>query len=79
MFNRKSSGWAELYVKKDTERGWHLLGDEFLLTDDDLPEVITVHVPFDIRARSFKFKIDSSSAMEFLGLYFREFEFDGYR
>jgi len=79
MFNRKSSGWAELYVKKDTERSWHLLGDEFLLTDDDSPEVITVHVPFDIRARSFEFKIESSDAMEFLGMYFREFEMDDYR
>lgn len=79
MFNRKASGWAELFVKRDSESGWQLLDDEFLLTDDDLPEVITVHVPFDIRARFFLFKIESSSAMEFLGMYFTEFEFDGLR
>lgn len=79
MFNRKASGWAELFVKKDTESSWHLLGEEFLLIDVDLPEVITVHVPFDILARSFEFKIESSSSMEFLGLYFTEYEFIGYR
>ena len=79
MFNRKASGWAELFVKKDTESSWHLLGEEFRLTDADLPVVITVHVPFDIRAKSFEFKVESSSSMEFLGMYFREFEFDGYR
>jgi len=79
MFNRKSSGYASLYVKRDTERSWQVLGFDLTLWDADLPEIKIIHVPFDIRARIFYFKIESEGPMEFLGMFFREFEMDGYR
>ena len=78
IFNRKSSGSAALYAKRDTEKSWQLLGTASFI-DSDLPEIVTVHIPFDKRARFFEFKIESSDAMDFLGMFFREFEFDGYR
>ena len=78
IFNRKSSGSSTLYAKRDSEKSWQLLGTASFI-DTDLPETVTVHVPFDKRARSFEFKIESSDAMEFLGMFFREFEFDNYR
>ena len=78
ILNRKSSGSAALYAKRDTEKSWQSLGT-VALTDSDEPETVIVHVPFDIRAKSFEFKIESSDSMEFLGMIFREFEFDDSR
>jgi len=78
IFNRKSSGEAILYTKRDTERGWQLLGTVSFI-DTDLPEMVIVHVPFDKRAKSFEFKLESSDSMEFLGMIFREYVFDDYR
>lgn len=78
ILNRKSSGSITLFVKRDTEKSWQLLGTASLV-DSDLPEMIIVHIPFDIRAKSFQFKLESSDAMELLGLIFREYDFDDYR
>ena len=78
IFNRKSSGSAALYAKRDTERNWQSLGSASF-ADDDNPETVTVHVPFDKRAKSFEFKLESSGPMELLGMIFREFEFDDSR
>ena len=78
VFNRKSTGGANLYVKRDTEKSWQSLG-EASFVDTDLPETVTVHIPFDKRAKTFQFKIESSDSMESLGMFFCEFEFDGYR
>lgn len=78
IYNRKGSGSAILYAKRDTEKSWQLLG-EASFADADLPDVVIVHLPFDIRAKSFQFKQESSDSMEFLGMIFREFEFDGSR
>lgn len=78
MFNRKSSGSANLFVKRDTESSQQLLGSASFI-DSDSPEVVIVHVPFDTRARAFQFDIESIDAMEFLGMFFREFEFDDSR
>jgi len=78
IFNRKSSGSATLYAKRDTEKSWQLLGTASFV-DSDLPETVIVHVPFDMRAKSFEFKVESSGNMEFLGMIFREIEFDDSR
>ena len=78
ILNRKSSGSVLLYVKRDTEASWQLLG-EASLVDSDGPETVIVHIAFDIRAKSFEFKHESTAQMELLGLIFREFEFDGSR
>lgn len=78
ILNRKSTGSVSLFVKRDTEKSWQLLGTASL-ADDDEPETVIVHIPFDIRAKSFQFKHESSAQMELLGQIFREFEFDGAR
>lgn len=78
MFNRKSSGSALLYAKRDTESSWQSLGSASF-TDTANPETVIIHIPFDKRARSFEFKLESTSPMEFLGMIFREFEFDDNR
>ena len=78
ILNRKSSGSVTLSVKRDTEKNWQLLGTASLI-DVGLHETIMPHIPFDIRAKSFEFKIESSDAMELLGLIFREFEYDDSR
>ena len=78
FFNRKSSGSASIYAKRDTEVSWQLLGSASFV-DSDSPEIVIVHVPFDIRARTFEFKTETTDAMEFLGAIFREFEFDDSR
>ncbi len=78
MLNRKSSGSVTLYTKRDTEKSWQLLGTASLV-DTDLPESLIVHIPFDKRAKSFEFKLESSDAMEVLGLVFRELEMDDSR
>ena len=74
MFNRKSSGSANLFVKRDGEGSQQFLGSASLENSDS--EIVIVHVPFDIRARTFQFDIESTDDMEFLGMYFREFELD---
>lgn len=75
ILNRKSSGSITLYTKRDTEKSWQLLGTASL-ADTDSPETVIVHVPFDIRAKSFQFKVETSDDAELLGLVFRQFEFD---
>lgn len=78
IFNRKSSGEATLYVKRDTESSWQLLGTASF-TNTDPSENVIVHVPFNIMARNFQFKIESSDEMEFIGIYFVNFSFVGER
>ena len=78
FFNRKSAGGATLYTKRDTEKSWQLLG-EASFVDTDEPETVIIHVPFDKRAKSFQCKIESSGLMEFIGMIFRDFEFDDNR
>ncbi|MEE9354740.1 MAG: hypothetical protein V3U75_04045 [Methylococcaceae bacterium] len=78
ILNRKSSGSVSLYVKRDTESSWQLLGAASLV-DSAGPETIIVHVPFDIRFKSAEFKHESTAQMELLGMIFRELEFDGPR
>ncbi|MHC4397291.1 MAG: hypothetical protein ACYS1A_16760 [Planctomycetota bacterium] len=78
IFNRKSSGSATLYAKRDTEKSWQSLGTASFV-DTDEPETVIVHVPFDIRAKSFLFKLESTNNMEFLGAIFREYEMDDSR
>lgn len=78
FFNRKGSGSATFSVKRDTEKSWQPLGTASFI-DTDEPQIVMPHVPFDKRARSFQFKLESSDRMEFLGMLFREFEFDDSR
>ncbi len=78
IMNRKSSGSITLYVKRDTEASRQLLGTASMV-DSAGPETVIVHVPFDKRARSFQFEIETTDQLEFLGYVFREFEFDDAR
>lgn len=78
MMNRKSSGSITFYAKRDTEASRQLLGTASMV-DTALPETVMPHVPFDKRARSFQFEIETTDQMELLGLIFREFEFDDSR
>lgn len=78
IMNRKSSGSITLYAKRDTEASKQLLGTTSMV-DANSPETVIVHVPFDIRARSFQFEIETTDQMELLGFTFREFEFDDAR
>jgi len=78
VMNRKSAGSITLYAKRDTEKSWQLLGTASL-TNTNNPKTVFVHIPFDIRARAFEFKIETTASMEFLGMIFREFEMDDSR
>lgn len=78
IMNRKSSGSVTLYAKRDTEANKQLLGTASMV-DTALPETVIVRVPFDKRARSFEFEIETTDQMEFLGLIFREFGLDDSR
>jgi hypothetical protein len=78
IFNRKSAGSAAIYVKRDTEKSWQSLGT-VSFTDSNEPETVIVHLPFDMRAKSFLFKIESTDDMEFIGIIFRDFEVDDNR
>ena len=75
IMNRKSSGSVTLYTKRDTEASRQLLGTASMI-DAASPETVIVHVPFDKRARSFQFELETIDQLELLGLMFREFEFD---
>ncbi len=78
IMNRKSSGSITLYTKRDTEASKQLLGTASMV-DSAGPETVFVHVPFDKRARSFQFEIETTDQLEFIGLIFREFEYDDSR
>ncbi len=78
IMNRKSSGSVTLYVKRDTEASRQLLGTASMVNAKS-PKTVTVHVPFHKRAKSFEFEIETTDQMEFLGMIFREFEFDDAR
>ncbi len=78
ILNRKSSGSVTLYTKRDTEKSWQQLGTASLV-DAASPETVIVHVPFDKRAKSFEFLQETTAQMEFLGMIFRDFEFDDSR
>jgi hypothetical protein len=73
--NRKSTGTIYLYCKRDTEKGWQLLGTASM-EGTDVEETVIVHIPFDMRAKSFQFKIETTGPMEFVGMVFRDFYVD---
>jgi len=75
FFNRKSSGTVSISVKRDTEYSWQSLGD-VSIADETNPEVVIVHLPFDVRFRTAQFRLQSSDDMEFLGMTFRDFELE---
>lgn len=78
IFNRKTIGSADLSVKRDTEKSWQPLGT-LSFVDADESETVSVHLPFDARAKNFQWRLQTSDDMEFIGLIFREFELDGSR
>lgn len=78
ILNRKSTGSITLYVKRDTEQSWQLLGTASMV-DSDSPDVVFPHIPFDIRARAFEWEIETIDQLEFLGIMFLEFEQDDSR
>lgn len=77
-FNREASGSVTLEVKRDNEKGWQSVGSASL-ADTDLPEIVVVHIPCDIRAKYFEFQLSSDNYFEFLGMSFSEFELEGTR
>ena len=76
IFNRRTAGSLNLFVKRDTEPNWLFLGAVNFANSN---ETLIIHIPFDIRARSFLFKIESVDELEWLGMIFREFELDDSR
>ena len=77
LFNRKSTGTVTISAKRDSETAWQSLGDgdsTVSLADSAEPAVVSPHLPFDIAAGQFQFRLQSSDDMEFLGMMFRDFE-----
>jgi hypothetical protein len=79
-FNREAAGNVNVFIKRDLEANWQLVGVASLV-DTSLPDpdVVVVHVPFDTRAKYLKIKLESTDYFEFIGAVFNEFELDGYR
>ena len=77
-FNREAAGEVTIEVKRDKESDWQTVGTVSLI-DTALPEVVAVHVPFDVRAKHFTWKISSSDYFEFLGMFFEDFELGDFR
>lgn len=77
-FNRKSSGSASLYLKRDGEESWQSLGSASFEAAT-LKEYVRQHVNFDKRFISAEFKISSTDDMEFIGMSFLDFELDDER
>jgi len=78
FFNREASGTVNIAVKQDNEANWQVVGTASLV-DTDLPETVSVHVPFDARAKFLKLRLQSTDFFEFIGAIFAEYELDGYR
>ncbi len=74
-FNRKSTGTVTINAKRDSEKTWQSLGS-VSLADSAEPAVVRPHLPFDIRGGTFQFRLQSVDNMEFLGMLFRDWEFD---
>lgn len=77
-FNREAAGSVTVEVKRDHERSWQSVGSVSLV-DSDLPAIVVVHVPCDIRAKFFEFQLSSDDYFEFLGFSFSDFELEGTR
>lgn len=77
-FNRENSGDVTVEVKRDHEQNWQSVGS-VPLSDTDLPEIVVVHVPCDIRAKFFEFQLSSDDYFEMIGFSFSEFELEGTR
>jgi len=77
-FNREAEGTVTLEVKRDNEATLQSVGSASLI-DTDLPEIVVVHVPCDIRAKYFQFQLSSDDYFEFLGISFSDFELEGTR
>ena len=75
FFNRKGAGDVTISIKRDTERVWQVLGSVSLI-DTDEPDVVRVHLPFDVRFRDAQFRLQSYAEMELLGVTFRDFELE---
>jgi hypothetical protein len=77
-FNREAAGTINVYVKRDDEANWLLVGTASL-ADAALPTTVAVHVPFDVAAKFLKFKLESTDYFEFIGAVFNEYEIGSYR
>ena len=75
ILRRQSSGDVSVYIKKDTESGWRLLGTVSLI-DSRGQEFIIVHLPFDERFQNARFKAESTDRLEIIGFIFRDFEIE---
>ncbi len=75
IFRRKSSGQALMYIRKDIEDGWRLLGADgvMLLTASNSREFVIVHLPFDERFQNAQFKAESTALMDVTGFMFIDF------
>lgn len=77
-FNREAEGSVTLEAKRDNEADWQSVGTASL-ADTDLPEIVVVHVPCDLRAKYFQFQLSSDDYFELIGLSFSDFELEGTR
>lgn len=77
-FNREAEGSVAFGAKRDNERTLQSLGTASL-ADTDLPKIVVVHLPCDIRFKYSQFQLSSDDYFEFLGMNFPDFELEGTR
>ena len=77
-FNRENSGDVTIEVKRDHEATWQSVGT-VSLADTDLPEIVVVHEPCDIRAKFFEWQMSSDDYFEFIGMSFTDIVLEGTR
>lgn len=75
IFRRQSSGSVNVFIKKDTDSGWTLLG-QMSLVNSNGAEFTIVHLPFDQRYQNARYKFESTDRMEIIGFIFRDYELD---
>jgi len=79
LINRASAGTVTVKVKRDGEAGYSLVGSGSY-ADAAAPEYVRVWISTDIRAKHFRFKIESDSYIEIISVIFRRFRaVDGVR
>lgn len=70
---RSSTGTLTQSVKRDTEKNFNVLGEFSLEANSDF---VGIHLPGDIRAKHFLYKVEGTILFDFLGMFWT-FEFDG--
>jgi hypothetical protein len=77
-FTRQAEGTVTVEVNEDSAKAFETVGTASLV-DTDLPDVVCVHVPTDLRAKYFQWKLSSENYFEFLGMAFPDVTIEGTR